>query len=105
MTKIKCNVYSCKYNKYLSCLKDNIEVSYDEIKTKCSSYEEKVHLDNLTEFSYLDFPLLLESNVKCNVNNCYYYKNNKCSSRKILIDEVTKFNTLKTICMTYRKID
>lgn len=105
MVKVKCSVNDCKYNKYLSCLKDDIEVILNEVRTKCNSYKEKIDLNYSNEFSYMDFPLLLELNVKCHATDCYYNKNNKCISRKIEIKHHIDNNNLSSICKTHRKKD
>lgn len=107
MTKISCGVSSCVYNKFHSCLKENIMIGDNSANLKketfCSSYKERQVSDYKAEFANIDFPVLMKVNVKCQAKNCRFNETNRCLKDTIKIEQNFHLGKVHTKCISFEK--
>ncbi len=107
MVKISCSVQSCVYNKYHSCINEDILIKGENAKmskeTICSTFKERRIKDLKAEFSNLDFPKTLTLNVNCNAKNCIHNNLNRCLKEKIHIDNNYYLGKVRTKCSSFEE--
>lgn len=107
MPKLKCTVENCAHNYDYECKKRAIDVEGEcsrcKEDTECVSYIERTKDANDTEFAKMSENSRLETEVYCDVDNCVYEKNDKCTADRVEIVGCNRCNK-KTNCHTFEPI-
>lgn len=102
MTELRCTVDSCLYNKRECCCRGDIKVDGDGASrtedTCCSSFEERKGESYTSATEHPSKTI----DVACDVTNCVYNEDCKCSANSIGISGGNACKCTETECASFR---
>ncbi|MGN0335328.1 MAG: DUF1540 domain-containing protein [Lachnospiraceae bacterium] len=103
MTNLSCDVKTCFYNESKCCCRHEIEVegkgALNSDMTCCGSFREAKN----TARNSQSLKPEKATDIKCDVDNCFYNDHHKCTADAINVSGCHACNCGQTECSTFRQ--